>query len=110
MKNSPRQSNVADPNRNTCSFHSTVCAPPGACTRTGELTLPLWMDATAAAQEPVPDDIVSPTPRSQKRTSISFAPFTFTYSTFIPCLKSGWVDICCATACQPNSNSETNTT
>ena len=29
------------------------------------------MEATAAAQEPVPEDMVSPTPRSQKRTSIS---------------------------------------
>src|SRR5208337_4432124 len=110
MKNSPRQSNLAGPDRNTSSFHSTVWMPPGACTRRGELALPLWMEATAAAQEPVPDDIVSPTPRSQKRTSISFSFMILTNSTFIPCLKSSWIEICCAIACQPGSNSETNTT
>ena len=44
--------------------------------------------ATAAAQEPVPEDMVSPTPRSQNRTSISLSFNTFTNSTFIPYLKS----------------------
>src|SRR5208337_5056033 len=68
------------------------------------------MAATAAAQEPVPEDIVSPAPRSQKRTSISLRFNTLTNSTFIPCLKSGCIEIGCATACQPTSNSETNTT
>ena len=52
--------------------------------------------------------MVSPTPRSQNRTSISPGLRTFTNSTFIPCLKSWCIEICSATACQPGSNSETN--
>src|SRR5271157_2419009 len=110
MKNSPRQSNVAGPWRNTSPLHSTVCVPPGACTRTGELTLPVWMEAVAAADEPVPDDIVSPTPRSQKRTSISWSLRSVTNSTLVPCGKSGWVATCPAQDCQSGANSGTNMT
>ena len=42
------------------------------------------MDATAAAQEPEPEESVIPTPRSQKRTRISFFETTLTNSTFVP--------------------------
>src|SRR5579884_3510624 len=48
------------------------------------------MDATAAAQDPVPEDAVWPTPRSQKRTSISRLEITLTNSTFVRLGKCGW--------------------
>src|SRR5438105_7642187 len=69
MKNSPRQTNCASPRRNTFPSQRTVCTPPGAITSTGDVQRPEAMAATAEAQEPVPEDWVSPTPRSKKRTS-----------------------------------------
>ena len=110
MKNSPRQSKVAGPVRNTSLFHSTVCIPPGACTRTGDFALPVWIEATAAAQEPVPEDMVSPTPRSQKRTSISSSVQDFDELDIHSVLEIVMREICSATACQPNSNCGTKTT
>jgi len=61
------------------------CAPPGATTVTGDATRPLAIAATAAAHDPVPEDCVSPTPRSNSRISISFGLRTTTYSTLVPC-------------------------
>jgi hypothetical protein len=53
----------AGPVRNTSEpslSQRTCCAPPGATTFTGDVTLPAAMAATADAQDPVPDDWVSP--------------------------------------------------
>ena len=41
-----------------------VCVPPGACTLRGDCARLSKIAATAAAHDPVPDDCVSPTPRS----------------------------------------------
>ena len=66
-KKRPSQINCAGPRRNTSCSKRTVCAPPGACTATGVWVRPVVIAATAAAHEPVPEDCVSPTPRSKKR-------------------------------------------
>src|SRR5580692_1530223 len=56
-KNSPRHTNRAGPRRKMSSpTRRTVWEPPGACTFTGDVARPVAMEATAEAQEPVPDD------------------------------------------------------
>ena len=65
QKNSPVQISCAGPRRKTFPpFQRTNCVPPGAWTFSGELALPAAMEATAEAHDPVPEDCVSPTPRS----------------------------------------------
>src|SRR3954454_6046158 len=60
--NSPRHTNRAGPSSSRASAPSqwTTCFPPGACASTGDTALPTWMAAIAEAQEPVPEDWVSP--------------------------------------------------
>src|SRR6266404_6044621 len=58
--------------------------------------------AIASGRDPVPEDCVSPTPRSNSRISISFAPRTTTYSTFVPCGNCGCVPISAACRCHPS--------
>src|SRR5579884_2722993 len=110
-KNSPLQMILAGPVSQT-SFCSqrTICAPPGARTSSGDCARPLWMAATAAAQEPVPEDCVSPTPRSKMRSSTSPGPSTLTNSTLVPCWKSWCLPISAPSACQPGRNSSTKIT
>ena len=68
----PAAKNLRRSSQGRTSFsHSTVWGPPGLTTFTGELTRLLKMDATAAAHDPVPEDSVSPAPRSKIRISIS---------------------------------------
>src|SRR2546422_3369444 len=67
------------------------------------------MQATAAPQEPVPEDAVSPTPRSQKRTSISRREITFTNSTFVRRGNSSFLSISRPSPCQSTAaKSQTN--
>ena len=61
----------------------TVSCPRLVQTLTSFEVRPLSIEATAAAQEPVPEDRVSPTPRSQNRTSISCLLMTRMNSTFV---------------------------
>ncbi len=49
----------------------TTCDPPGANTVSGETQRRKASAAVAAAEVPVPEDVVGPTPRSKMRTSIS---------------------------------------
>ena len=59
------------------------------------------MAATAAPADPVPEARVSPTPRSQKRTSIaSGRDRTRTNSTFVLRGKKGWHSIAAPIRCQ----------
>src|SRR5487761_461487 len=51
------------------------------------------MLATTAPHDPVPEEAVSPTPRSQYLTSISRREITRTNSTFVRFGKSGWFSI-----------------
>src|SRR6267378_6373362 len=88
-KNSPRQTIRTAPRRNTRGPSvRTICAPPGACTRTGDSAFPDAMAAIATAQDPVPEDLVSPTPRSKNRACRSCTPSATTTSMFTPCLNS----------------------
>ena len=68
----PVYTGTAHPLRFTCrsSPTSTSRSPPSRCTVTG-LSAPPSTAATAAPDAPVPDDIVSPTPRSKIRAVIS---------------------------------------
>ena len=50
-----------------------VSLPPGRVTVTRSLSLPWLMPITTAAQAPVPQARVSPTPRSNTRNLISLA-------------------------------------
>src|SRR5438874_1105481 len=64
-KNSPRQISSASPsNSRRLRSQRTVCTPPGARTSTGDSAMPASIAAIAEAQEPVPEDCVSPAPRS----------------------------------------------
>src|SRR5208337_3774351 len=89
------------------SSKRTVCGPPGAITVTGEVARPLVIAATADAHDPVPEDCVSPAPRSNIRISISWAPRSFlpltrTYTTFVPCGNWGCVWSRAAWRCHPS--------
>ena len=88
MRNSPRHTISAGPVRKTSRSQRTVCEPPGDVTRSGDCDLPLAIAATAAAHDPVPEERVSPTPRSKILISISPLVRTRTSSTFVPNLKS----------------------
>ncbi len=60
-----------------CSAASSISitsVPPSVCTVTGEATSPAVTAATAAAVEPLPDESVSPAPRSHTRMRMSFGP------------------------------------
>src|ERR1035441_4924463 len=57
--------------------------PAGVSTRTGELTNPRATAIAAAPVEPVPLLIVSPAPRSQKRTSMVCSSTAFTNDTLV---------------------------
>src|SRR5579872_399171 len=110
-KNSPRHNNFAGPRKKTLSpTWRTVCTPPGACTLTGEAARPMLIAAAADAQEPVPDELVSPTPRSKKRTRMSNLLSTTTNSTFTPSGNCGMPWISAACACQLRVNSFMKTT
>lgn len=69
--------------------HSTSSTPALVRTRTRRPVRPDSTAATTAAQLPVPDDLVSPTPRSQKCTSISDLESTWTNSTLVRFGKRG---------------------
>ncbi len=74
---SPRATRVAGPVRYNSvpgPFQAMVCVPPGATTRSGDFARPSAMAAVAAAELPVPEDEVGPTPRSQMRISTSLGP------------------------------------
>src|SRR5262249_916518 len=110
-KNLPSQTSVAGPRRKTSPCcKRTICGPPGACTLTGDCARPLSIAAPAAALEPVPEECVSPTPRSKKRTSIADFASTCTSSAFTPCLKIGLRCIPADFACQSSQNSSRKTT
>ncbi len=51
-------------------LQSTICAPPGATTVSGERQPLKASAAVAVAEVPVPDEVVGPTPRSEMRISI----------------------------------------
>jgi len=68
----------AGPDRKTLPSQRTVCAPPGVCTLTGDRARPEKMAATAEAHDPVPEERVSPTPRSKKNACSASALATFT--------------------------------
>src|ERR1035441_8990341 len=72
---------------------ATVCAPPGAATVSGDLASPSAIAAVAAAELPVPEEEVGPTPRSKMRISISVGLTMRTNSTFVCWGKSGWTQI-----------------
>src|SRR5579872_2135749 len=68
-KYSPRQIICAGPSRINSSSdelrcHKTRCTPPSDFTTTGDCTNPMEMAAVAEAQDPVPEEVVGPTPRS----------------------------------------------
>src|SRR5207245_1641817 len=60
----PSHTISAQPVRYTASSsHSTRCEPPGAMTSPSRAAPPNAAAATKDAQEPVPDEVVGPTPR-----------------------------------------------
>ncbi len=71
---SPLKTGTAQPVRSTCSDSSTSTSssPPSSSTVTGE-SPPRRTCATAAPHAPVPDDSVSPAPRSKMRARIVVA-------------------------------------
>src|SRR5579864_95653 len=85
-KYSPRHTRQAGPRRKTFpASRRTSCVPPGACTFTDDSARLVAMAATADAHDPVPEDIVSPAPRSKNRTFTSCLPAGETHSTLTPC-------------------------
>ena len=56
--------------------------------------------AVAAAEVPVPEEVVGPTPRSKMRISISRSLTMRTNSTLVWCGKSGWTQISAPMVCQ----------
>src|SRR3954454_16854239 len=82
-KNRPRHNKRAGPRKKILSpWRRTVCVPPGACTLTAESVRPGLIAATADAHEPVPEDRVSPAPRSKNRARRSNLLSTATNSMF----------------------------
>ena len=73
--------------------HAMVCAPPGATTLSGETQRRNASTAVAAAELPVPEEVVGPTPRSKMRISISRSLTMRTNSTLVCCGKSRCVQI-----------------
>src|SRR5262245_3458778 len=72
-QNSPVQMISAGPVSVTPAFSQRIWRfPANVFTVTGLSTILFRIAATLAPHEPVPDDNVKPTPRSQKRTSISW--------------------------------------
>src|SRR5207245_57282 len=78
----------------------TARTPARVLTLTSRSASPFTTQATAAPQEPVPEDAVSPTPRSQKRTAISRREITFTNSTFVRRGNSSFLSISRPSLCQ----------
>ena len=69
--------------------HSTRCVPPGARTSASRAAPPYAAAATRAAHEPVPDEVVGPTPRSQMRMRTRSGVSTSANSTLVPSGKAG---------------------
>ena len=76
---------VASPSRS-----STCRSPPARCTVTGLSHQPLATQAALAATALVPDESVSPAPRSQTPTVMSCSPSTRTSWTFVRSGKRSW--------------------
>ncbi len=94
-------------------LHATVCAPPGATTVSGEMQRRNASTAVAAAEVPVPEEVVGPTPRSKMRISISRSLTMRTNSTLVWCGKSGCTQISAPMVCQglpPTAKSGLSTT
>src|SRR4051794_5092141 len=69
---------------------STSSTPPASVTVTGLVHQPLATAAAAAATELVPEDCVSPAPRSHTPTRSACGPSTATSWTFVRSGKRGW--------------------
>ena len=84
-KNSPWQTNRAGPRKKTLPPSAHGLRAAGRVHFDGRIGPSRAMAATADAQDPVPEDVVSPTPRSKKRNGFTscLLPKT-TYSTFTP--------------------------
>src|SRR5262249_25645015 len=65
------------------SDHRTLRVPPRVFIETTRPVKPNSADVTAAAHDPVPDEFVHPTPRSQNLTSISLDETGWMNSTFV---------------------------
>src|SRR5215467_4010652 len=63
--------------------HLTESVPPRVLIETVRPVRPSRAHDTAAAHDPVPDELVQPTPRSQNRTSISLDEIGRMNSTFV---------------------------
>ena len=78
----PRPGRRDRPARTVSGRHVTVSRPPGTSTSQGSPGSPLF--ATTAAHAPVPQDSVSPEPRSWTRMRRWYGPSRTTNSTFAP--------------------------
>src|SRR5215472_11089352 len=81
----PSQMTSAAPVKYTTSSadHLTESVPPRVLIETVRPVRPSRAHDTAAAHDPVPDELVHPTPRSQNRTSISLDEIGWMNSTLV---------------------------
>src|SRR3954467_12044418 len=73
--------------------HAICSMPPRVSTCTGESSIPSEMPATAAAQAPVPQESVSPAPRSNTRSLMCPRSMICIYPALVRCAKRGWCSI-----------------
>lgn len=88
----PVKTSTAGPSRNasSCLSQDIRRVPPSTTTSTVSSTSPSFRAAVAAAVLPVPDDNVSPAPRSKILVRMRFGAIMFTISKFMRCGNMGW--------------------
>src|SRR5690606_12845939 len=93
---SPSNTNAAGPAIVTgwpAPGHAMCRVPPGSCTSTSRPTRPRRISTAAAAQAPLPQAWVSPTPRSKTRSRTRPWPSTWAKPTLA---ESGNAPLCCS--------------